>query len=114
MTETMLLTVAVTRILPAPQQPIHLFFWDPAFMRANKSCSYCVCVERAVEEDTGHRPETTESLCGKWDSAQGKGQEADGGAGAESGLEVEEPRIAEVAAQAPSISPPVTREMPGA
>lgn len=48
----MLLTVAVTRILPAPHQPIHLFFWDPAFMRANKSCSYCVCVERTVEEDT--------------------------------------------------------------
>ena len=44
----------------------------------------------------------------------GKGQEADWGAGAESGLEVEEPRIAEVAAQAPSLSPPVSRETPGA
>lgn len=48
----MLLTVAVTRILPAPLQHTHLFFWDPAFMWANKSCSYCVCVERAGEEDT--------------------------------------------------------------
>lgn len=37
----------------------------------------------------------------------GKGQEADLGAWAGSGLEVEEPRVAEVA---PSISPPVTRE----
>lgn len=48
----MLLTVAMTRILPAPLQHAHLFFWDPAFMWANESCSYCVCVERAGEEDT--------------------------------------------------------------